>query len=1232
MALHIPRLGPRRSSSKVRADKVRERETFKYYLPDEPAPQEADSIHGTDVANTLCALPTSSPDTTLMALAQLTALRLKASRAMISVIGKDTQYFIAEATKTLDLVDHTLSEAEGDGLWLGCSNVDKSGRLCEKTIELPLMRDDFACFEVTDLSKDDRFNMLHFVTGAPHFKYYAGTPLTTKKGINIGSLFILDDVVRSPLNREHRRFLGTIAKTIMGHLEIMREAMKRKNGICMSKGLNAFVEGKDWLPRSSRDGRSESSTGYDDLTESQDRHSRQRSNRRQSQRKGMHIDTTTTSSLNPPSQDPRPELFREQGQEIVTDGSQQIGSNGVSPVATSSGYSSISTGSDVRDLFERDPMKPDCLYNSTQRTFVRASCLLRQSLGLEKNGGVLFLDGTIGFRSEGDRALARTTSATEDAAAVFRRTLSLRSFDASEHNTCKDLERSRSQYTSEVSADILAFCTQEAPRGTCEISANSLSFKPLEEAVLHNFLRRYPRGKLWLFDDDGTLPSSSGEAKGALLSTRDSSDLMELKQMEALTIKAHFPGVRQLMLSPLWDANTSRWLAGCFCWTTTSRPQIFSQGTEVSFLKAFCNSVLAEVSRLATLEADRQKGDFISSVSHELRSPLHGILGSAEFLRETSCDAFQTSLIDTIQTCGTTLLDTISHVLDYSKINAFERDLQNGGKQGLTNARSSSQTLLRGATSVLNIYALTDIAAICEEVVEGVYAGQLYQRHASPADGMQGIAEVENQVKIIIDIEKADFNFVTQPGALRRIIMNIFGNALKYTDEGTIEVKLRLEELDTSNADWSDNEENTKNLVITVTDTGKGISSEYIRTRLYTPFAQEDGLVPGTGLGLSITRSIVTMLGGDVEIRSQKGQGTEAEITIPLSYTATNSTSRGGSASKPGNSFSILQDRYHNKVIGLYGFGMNELPWLRDSKTERILKKYISDWYGMKVVSSWLPSTHIDIILVEEEKLPDLMSQGTGLRSLVVLGNSPSASGARTIRELTGGIEYLSKPFGPYKLAKALQLCLEKAESHRDDSTVLEKANAATDSTTTTIEAVINNLHLVDDKVSLSNHAPEQQRNLPTFVITNSVVTPSATAFPARKDPKILLVEDNKINLRLLEAFMRKRKYTDVDTAENGQFAVDAVEQHQGGYDIIFMDISMPVLNGFEATAAIRNLEASRSTPEITPRALIIALTGLASARDQHEAFVCGVDLFMTKPTSFKEMGKLLDDWASDAR
>ena len=525
---------------------------------------------------------------------------------------------------------------------------------------------------------------------------------------------------------------------------------------------------------------------------------------------------------------------------------------------------------------------------------------------------------------------------------------------------------------------------------------------------------------------------------------------------------------------------------------------------------------------------------------------------------------------------------------------------------------------------MLNIYAMTDIAAICEEVVEGVYAGQLYQRDASPADGMQGTVKVEKQVKIIVDIEKADFHFVTQPGALRRVIMNIFGNALKYTEKGTIEVKLRLQNSDIPNtADWSDNEENSKKLVLTITDTGKGISSEYLKTRLYTPFAQEDGLAPGTGLGLSITHSIVTMLGGDIEIRSQKGQGTEAEITLPLSYTESDRISIDESPSKSVNSFEVLRDCHASKTIGLYGFGLNGVSGLQASRTEGILKKYISDWYGMKVLSSWPPSTHIDTILVEEENLPDLLSKETGLNNLVVLSNSPSASGSKEIRQQTGVLEYLSKPFGPYKLAKALRLCLEKAESYKIDGTILQQKTAGAVPT----PPIADDSHSVKDGAVSSAVESSQQGALSSSNGVNSTLVLSAITPPARKDPKILLVEDNKINLRLLEAFMKKRRYKNVDTAENGQLAVEAVEQHKNGYDIIFMgtsfstsqvksigslnklDISMPVLNGFEATAAIRGLEASRTTTENSPRALVIALTGLASARDQHEAFTCGCDL-----------------------
>lgn len=193
----------------------------------------------------------------------------------------------------------------------------------------------------------------------------------------------------------------------------------------------------------------------------------------------------------------------------------------------------------------------------------------------------------------------------------------------------------------------------------------------------------------------------------------------------------------------------------------------------------------------------RQKGDFIGSISHELRSPLHGILASAEFLSETNFDAFQGNLVDTISSCGRTLLDTIEHILDFSKINSFERNWRNARKPKEGGRRSNNEVVRRSlakeAPPLMSIYAVTDVAAIVEEVVEGVYAGQIYrdfgsidipdvstsQREKTPDRSLPvgkdsllgGSAEPKNakRIEVVLDIAQEDYCFVTQPGALRRV-------------------------------------------------------------------------------------------------------------------------------------------------------------------------------------------------------------------------------------------------------------------------------------------------------------------------------------------------------------------------------------------------------------------------------------------------------------------------------
>jgi signal transduction histidine kinase len=132
----------------------------------------------------------------------------------------------------------------------------------------------------------------------------------------------------------------------------------------------------------------------------------------------------------------------------------------------------------------------------------------------------------------------------------------------------------------------------------------------------------------------------------------------------------------------------------------------------------------------------------------------------------------------------------------------------------------------------------------------------------------------QQEVGLIFDVDPEDFHFTTQPGAFRRIVMNLLGNALKYTAHGYVRIKLTSTPMD----DFHDNETGeilSKAMVhLTVMDTGKGISPEFLRSKLFTPFAQENSLSSGTGLGLSIVRSIVSILEGDITIDSEVGRGT----------------------------------------------------------------------------------------------------------------------------------------------------------------------------------------------------------------------------------------------------------------------------------------------------------------------------------------------------------------------
>jgi hypothetical protein len=312
--------------------------------------------------------------------------------------------------------------------------------------------------------------------------------------------------------------------------------------------------------------------------------------------------------------------------------------------------------------------------------FSRAANLIREAF--EVDGGSAFYDAQKGFSSEyGPGIAAESSMVAEDASSEESRSNSDSTQAGSPDFSGKQRHAHvassssssrmfhRSSIGSDRNVEILGFSTPGAASVHGDEYPGAHAFVPFDEKSLHGVLRRYPRGRLWTFDQDGCISSSEEDTKAPLEAQAAARGQIRRKRArtmaEATLLLKHFPGVRQLLFVPLWDASRSRWLSCNFTWSTEPT-HILSKRSELAFLTAFGNSVMAECSRLDTEIADQKKGDFIGSISHELRSPLHGILASAEFLGEEVTGAFAKGLVETIDSCGRTLLDTIVSILQSS--------------------------------------------------------------------------------------------------------------------------------------------------------------------------------------------------------------------------------------------------------------------------------------------------------------------------------------------------------------------------------------------------------------------------------------------------------------------------------------------------------------------------------------------------------------------------------------
>jgi len=518
-------------------------------------------------------------------------------------------------------------------------------------------------------------------------KLYAGVPLITKRGIPIGSLFVVDSREwPNGLSHDEINFMGTMAATIMKHMEMCREVEEHRRGMKMSRGLASFVEGRSQLIEA--DLETEDGEGTRIVGQFEPEKPIQRTISKNSGRSTPRSVGVSAMNVERKEKEYSAALLKTEEALLSGQGSPQPEIRETRPTLEAESQlnsfaGSTSLTSPPVDRLESivSPDENISEGSSMKLLFSRASNLIREAF--EVDGGAVFYDAQRGFNEIHQQPKRGSSGLHHDSQPTSGDDMASAGDTQSEYEDAKTSQPdspglgqglfSRSSQESKKPVEILGFSTAQASSLNGEEYPGPHAFVPFDEKALHTLLSRYPRGKLWTFGSDGAVSSSSEEESMKNRKKDPAQYAKDLLMRKKRSVKAksdarflarHFPGVRQLLFIPLWDAGRTRWLSGCCVWSTEAT-RVLSKASELAFLSAFGNSVMAECSRIDTEIADQKKGDFIGSISHELRSPLHGILASAEFLGEEELTGFERGLVETIDSCGRTLLDTIVRQISF---------------------------------------------------------------------------------------------------------------------------------------------------------------------------------------------------------------------------------------------------------------------------------------------------------------------------------------------------------------------------------------------------------------------------------------------------------------------------------------------------------------------------------------------------------------------------------------
>ncbi|KAJ5993465.1 hypothetical protein N7451_009189 [Penicillium sp. IBT 35674x] len=1128
MAIDIGSARPRESRCDSEQDRIRD--LARYYCTFDQDPQPTSS-------------PRLSPDSTLTALTQLGVYRFGCNRSFVSIIDGEQQHIIAEATASISLrnADDHLPD---DGIYLGVRTLDLEWGVCPHAIRLFTGQDPSRVTDtenltanrtrniIRDFTIEDFYNTRPYVLDWPYFRFYAEVPLYSPSGYVLGSYCVVDDKTRTHFGDEEVAALQDIADAISQHLENVRVAHYHNRAENLVKGLTNFVKGHGQvdLPDHLDELAAPETLNFHNLSITSnaiDSNKPDTSTPSKSSRNKSTLDRASLAT----KEEGTFSLFSETKDSEITRPSSQPSS-----LAPASPQSAELIG--PNDYFVSEAAMDDVpIAERVAAVFSRASDLLRSSMDLD---GVAFFDARqrdSKFDLKDDFGNGDPLTCTDTGAMVNSQSW------LSDHTAEKTLDQK------ERLCRPLDCLTIEPLSSGSDLT--------LSEDFLGTLIRNYPNGHIFDLNDESC-----------------ESETLQHKVSRHLAQK--LPEAKSVLFIPLWDWSKSHWLAGTLVWTQESCRPLGVE--ELHYFRVFGDSIISEVSRVHWTATERSKFDFVSSINHELRSPLHGILGSAELLQTMPLQPSQHEMVKMIDTSGLALLDTIDHLLEYCGINDSPTGKKLGDSRLESNMSAQSSEfdlaiLVEEVASCLCNDPKTRFVTILKD--KTIAAG-------SETDSENQHNNSDNEVSVVIRVDQPDIWTVqSAAGAWRGILLNLIGNAIKWTKEGLIEVTLSKKVP----------EPNKKHFLahLCVKDTGSGISRDYLKNQLFSPFAKEDSLSPGVGLGLSIVRKFVKSLNGEIDVRSEQGAGTQVDIFIPLEHKrkahcteALDVLSHSGTSNSPTPVQAFIDSERPIRCV------------YEETRVEPIVSEIpLQDLGDVAIVEG------ADLYHMVEEGLLSVTESENFSKFFIVLDGKTSP----LTDDLPANFIRVSQPFGPKSLHDAAERFMKIFKMR------LPSAN---------VDVVPISPPIIQQasflQIQQSFECESATVNLPNLP-KNNVLHPQ----DQQKSLNVLIVDDNPINLKIMSTFIRKIgcRY---ETALNGLIALEKYESADQAYDFVLMDISMPVMDGLEATARIREHEQEKGLRS----SWIIAITAVASNDIQAAAFKAGVNDYLIKPLSLDKLRELI--------